>query len=891
MNIYVTSESEDKSTVSSNHRRKKRNQNFTFISASDKRTEKFVGIDFLEWDSIEKRNKVLSEMDGIIALDNMKHPCGCVFVYKNTSEYAGCINNVYVYSKYRGQGLGSELLQKGIELGGNHLYIYLDNEVAIKMYEEAGFEITQSGVDSTGEECARMDLNGLPVDEEMINGVLKIHKRYFGRNRKRKVQFTVHRAVHEDDEEELELEEATGFGRSLRYSRLLLYIKPRQELWESCLKGSYPGLLRLVEHIKTLDEVQWIRNEYRVSISTMTKTQERVAIVEKKGLCPETKNYYKGIKKYMDKGITSKNFAAYIKWCVDVWGKAITDKRAEIKKAAMNEGTKEDIPKVCPACGGQVICTFKGEPVYICKECEKYFGTRNPRGDVTLANEAATWSTKDRYPVYIVSMHTGTPFSNVIKKFTGDEFSHVAIAFNSKLEPLYSFGTRTDTGTGGFEIQSLKFPFFKTHKVHYKVFVVYVNKKAKETMLDMVKHFEENIDDYHYDFIGCAQNFFHIGSDYKTNTYFCSRFVAEVLSKGMELAKAPSLYKPQDVADLENISIVNGGDNLLRYDYKITERNCRNVRSGKFTDIMMGESYVPEVYSSYYVSKEMVAKSDYVYINKTTCSPTLENALERFIGKEVDLYVYTDLGPGKARCIGEVHLDEDGSYEWTKYNSFISDLLKEDMAPVIGSGAVSTFVHQCMKRNTFTENPEDEEVEYITSRPGMTDIFRMTKKGKEKLTKDEFREGYEILCTYEYVEPMTTIDYLKLVGISESGLDFYKNLVKSNPYEDIGKDPRFNIVPDFFTELATLRHKVISEFLFTLPSTGKVMDIQRNLLACLDSPISNVIKNGIVNENAGGDSNTIEYRENIFPSDGEYHLDFLTGLVEAYCSKILESIH
>lgn len=34
----------------------------------------------------------------------------------------------------------------------------------------------------------------------------------------------------------------------------------------------------------------------------------------------------------------------------------------------------EEIPKKCPKCGGDIGLFFKGEPVYLCKNCNKYFG-------------------------------------------------------------------------------------------------------------------------------------------------------------------------------------------------------------------------------------------------------------------------------------------------------------------------------------------------------------------------------------------------------------------------------------------------------------------------------------------------------------------------------------
>lgn len=42
--------------------------------------------------------------------------------------------------------------------------------------------------------------------------------------------------------------------------------------------------------------------------------------------------------------------------------------------------------------------------------------------------------------IYIILTHTGTMLSNIIKKYTKDEFSHVSIALDKELNRMYSFG-------------------------------------------------------------------------------------------------------------------------------------------------------------------------------------------------------------------------------------------------------------------------------------------------------------------------------------------------------------------------------------------------------------------------------------------------------------------
>lgn len=59
-------------------------------------------------------------------------------------------------------------------------------------------------------------------------------------------------------------------------------------------------------------------------------------------------------------------------------------------------------------------------------------------------SEEAIFSKDHKNPVFLVLSSGSSWFANAIKAVTKNEFSHAMISFNSKLDPLYSFGTRTD---------------------------------------------------------------------------------------------------------------------------------------------------------------------------------------------------------------------------------------------------------------------------------------------------------------------------------------------------------------------------------------------------------------------------------------------------------------
>ena len=113
---------------------------------------------------------------------------------------------------------------------------------------------------------------------------------------------------------------------------------------------------------------------------------------------------------------------------------------------------------------------------------------KKPVKENTSINEEAVYDSEHKYPMYIVAMHSGTPLANIIKKVTKDEFSHVCVSFNDNLNPFYSFGSKEGGITGlGLTCQKVTDNFYKKHKAHYKVFVMFVTKKQK---MDMKKRLE-----------------------------------------------------------------------------------------------------------------------------------------------------------------------------------------------------------------------------------------------------------------------------------------------------------------------------------------------------------------------------------------------------------------
>ena len=196
-------------------------------------------------------------------------------------------------------------------------------------------------------------------------------------------------------------------------------------------------------------------------------------------------------------------------------------------------------------------------------------------------NEEAKYTKSNKYPVFIVLTYGDNPLGLAISKITGDKWSHVLISFNPQLNPMYTFGTRTHErkheSLFGFTYQSTKDKWYKTKYTKYAVYVMYVNKKAYDKMQERLEYFKNNEKDSEYDFPGIIA----IGLNHDTEhhrKYFCSRFVAEILSQGIGMDKLPSLYRPQELSELNDISLVNAGPDLYDYDPKVTVDNINRIK-------------------------------------------------------------------------------------------------------------------------------------------------------------------------------------------------------------------------------------------------------------------------------------------------------------------------
>ena len=103
-----------------------------------------------------------------------------------------------------------------------------------------------------------------------------------------------------------------------------------------------PGLEEYVKKSRDIEELEYIRNDTRPLKYTLTKIRNRIALINQKGECKETKSYYKGIKKlYIDKGIRLNDVDKTLEW-YEEFMKLISSRIKELKKNPINESSIEN---------------------------------------------------------------------------------------------------------------------------------------------------------------------------------------------------------------------------------------------------------------------------------------------------------------------------------------------------------------------------------------------------------------------------------------------------------------------------------------------------------------------------------------------------------------------
>lgn len=106
-----------------------------------------------------------------------------------------------------------------------------------------------------------------------------------------------------------------------------------------------------------------------------------------------------------------------------------------------------------------------------------------------------------------------------------------------------------------------------TASCSYELYVTFVNKENYDKIQSRLQYFVQNQDSLKYDFPGLVRIFFHKVSK-SEKKYFCSRFVAELLSFGNIINAEPSLYKPDTLKGIGRTCLMMRGDAIQAFNAK-----------------------------------------------------------------------------------------------------------------------------------------------------------------------------------------------------------------------------------------------------------------------------------------------------------------------------------
>ena len=166
--------------------------------------------------------------------------------------------------------------------------------------------------------------------------------------------------------------------------------------------------------------------------------------------------------------------------------------------------------------------------------------------------------------IYVLLTRPRTAFSGFIGFMEGCGFTHASIALGDGADDIYSFARRfarlpvpaslTREDTAGSFLHRHPFTRCALYRIEVDDGTLSIARSLVETMYFMRTR-------YSYSLIGAALCKLDIAHKLPRR-YFCSQFVAEVLSRcgAVTLHKDASLMKPEDLCELPGLELVYSGE-------------------------------------------------------------------------------------------------------------------------------------------------------------------------------------------------------------------------------------------------------------------------------------------------------------------------------------------
>lgn len=159
--------------------------------------------------------------------------------------------------------------------------------------------------------------------------------------------------------------------------------------------------------------------------------------------------------------------------------------------------------------------------------------------------------------IYIILTYTGTALSRIIKMYTRDEFSHVSISLDSKLNQMFSFGRLNayNPFKGGFVHEGVHIGTFKRFKnTSAEIYSLNVTEEQYKKIKDSIDDIKNCEKPYKFNLAGL----FAVSINKKIrkkHSFYCAEFVKYIFKQAQVETNLPYIARPQDFKNIENIKL------------------------------------------------------------------------------------------------------------------------------------------------------------------------------------------------------------------------------------------------------------------------------------------------------------------------------------------------
>jgi len=184
----------------------------------------------------------------------------------------------------------------------------------------------------------------------------------------------------------------------------------------------------------------------------------------------------------------------------------------------------------------------------------------------------------ERKNIYLLLSYTGSIVSNLIKRFSDLEYSHISIGIDDTFKTFYSFGRIMEWNPiiAGFVEENVKDGVYtRFSNAKYALYKLEISQEQYSELIDELLYFEKNKRVFRYNFAGLISAKVGISLD-RSNAYFCSQFAARVFEKAdiFQFSKKRGLISPMDFTEIPGIDLISSGElnDFRKFQWNVTTK-------------------------------------------------------------------------------------------------------------------------------------------------------------------------------------------------------------------------------------------------------------------------------------------------------------------------------